>query len=269
MTAHEYTIALAWEGNTGRGTADYASYSRQFRAVAPGKAAIVGSADPSFRGDKRLIDPETMLVMSLSSCHMLSYLALCALKKISVLAYRDTATGTMRADRNRGRFDEVVLRPHVVIAEGADLEAARSLHHEAHEGCYIASSVNFPVRHAATVVHGTVSPPTKRVDVSVTLGSLAEFTAQLGAAGINIEGGGAFGGVAHFLVDDSDKLADLDVTVRSAITHRLDQEKPGSLAALTAALEQAGVAIECMYSDHDHQLILVVDDEAKARASLS
>ena len=158
MTAHEYTVALTWEGNTGRGTADYASYSRQFRAVAPGKAAVVGSADPSFRGDKRLIDPETMLVMSLSSCHMLSYLALCALNKIAVLEYRDTATGTMRADRTGGKFEEVVLHPQVVIAEGADLDTARSLHHAAHEGCYIASSVNFPVRHDATVVHGSVAP---------------------------------------------------------------------------------------------------------------
>lgn len=184
MKAHEYTIALAWEGNTGRGTADYAGYSRQFRATAPGKPAVVGSADPSFRGDKRLLDPEDMLVMSLSSCHMLSYLALCALKNIPVLDYRDNATGVMRADRNGGKFDEVVLHPEVVIAKGADLEAARSLHHEAHEGCYIASSVNFPVRHDATVVHGTVAAPARRVDVSVKLGSLAELTAKLGAAGI-------------------------------------------------------------------------------------
>ncbi len=155
MKAHEYAVALTWEGNTGRGTESYAAYSREFRAVAPGKAAVIGSADPSFRGDATLLNPEELLVMSLSSCHMLSYLALCALQKIRVVAYRDEATGLMRADKESGRFEEVVLHPHVVIADEAHLELAHSLHEAAHRGCYIAGSVNFSVRHQATVIVGT------------------------------------------------------------------------------------------------------------------
>lgn len=151
MKSHEYAVALTWEGNTGQGTASYAAYSRQFRAVAEGKAAVIGSADPAYRGDGTLLNPEELLVMSLSSCHMLSYLALCALRGIRVVAYTDRATGRMSADREGGRFDEVTLHPEVVLADDAHLSAARELHEAAHASCYIASSVNFPVRHDATV----------------------------------------------------------------------------------------------------------------------
>lgn len=279
MKAHEYTLALTWEGNTGRGTADYAGYSRQFRATSPGKAAVIGSADPSFRGDKRLLNPEEMLVMSLSSCHMLSYLALCALKKIRVLEYTDTATGRMAADRNGGKFEEVVLHPRVVIAEGDDLAAARELHEQAHASCYIASSVNFPVRHDATVNHGPApTRPSPRKDLSARLpdrpGALAELGELLGKAGVSLEGGGGFGGVVHFLVRDADvaiaALRDFDPVIRDVLETRLDQDKTGQMGALARALGDAGVNIECVYSDHDHQLILVVDNpEAAARVLAS
>lgn len=279
MKEHEYTLALTWEGNTGRGTADYAAYSRQFRATSPGKAAVVGSADPSFRGDKRLLNPEEMLVMSLASCHMLSYLALCALNKIRVLEYSDTATGRMAADRNGGKFEEVVLHPRVVIAEADDLAAARELHEQAHASCYIASSVNFPVRHEATVDHGSQQmPPSPRKDLSVRLpdrpGALAELAERLGKAGVNLEGGGGFDGVVHFLVRDAEvaraALRELAPVIRDVLETRLDQEKTGQMAALARALGDAGVNIECVYSDHDHRLILVVDNaEAAARVIAS
>ena len=266
MKSHDYTVALAWEGNTGRGTADYAAYSRQFRASAAGKPAVIGSADPSFRGDCTLLNPEEMLVMSLSSCHMLSYLALCALRGIRVVAYTDRATGRMSADRNGGRFDEVTLHPEVMIADDAQLAAARELHDQAHASCYIASSVGFPVRHEATVTVGSAAPLAKRVDLAIRLASLAEFGEVLGRAGISVEGGGGFAGVGHFLVRDGDaataalRAAGIEVLgVRDVLELRLDQERPGQLGAITRALGDAGVAIECVYSDHDHQLILVVD----------
>lgn len=280
MKAHEYSLSLVWEGNSGRGTADYAAYSRQFRANAAGKAAVIGSADPSFRGDKQLHNPEDLLVMSLASCHMLSYLALCALKKIRVLDYRDHATGRMVADRSGGKFEQVTLHPHVVIADAADLEAARALHEPAHASCYIASSVNFPVTHEATVVAGTVTLPSARKDLAARLpdrpGALADFGEVLGNAGVSLEGGGGFGGVVHFLVRDPDiataalRAANIEVLgVRDVLELRLDQEKPGALGAVTRALGKAGVNIECQYSDHDHQLILVVDDLEAARRALA
>jgi len=279
MKAHDYAVALTWEGNTGRGTADYAGYSRQFRAVAAGKAALIGSADPAFRGDRKLVNPEELLVMSLSSCHMLSYLALCALRKIAVVAYTDRATGRMRADNAGGQFEEVVLHPHVVIGDEAQLEVARELHDQAHASCYVASSVRFPVRHEATVVVGTAALPAKRKDLAARLpdrpGALGELGEVLGRAGVSLEGGGGFGGVVHFLVRDSDaavaalRAAGIEVLgVRDVLELRLDQDKPGQLGAVARALGDAGVNIECVYSDHDHQLIVVVDDrETAARAA--
>ena len=280
MKAHDYEVALAWEGNTGRGTADYAAYSRQFRAVSPGKPALVGSADPSFRGDRQLVNPEELLVMSLASCHMLSYLALCALRKIRVVDYRDRATGRMRADKDGGRFEEVVLHPHVVIEDEAQLADARALHEQAHASCYIASSVDFPVRHDATVTVGAVTLPAKRKDLAARLpdrpGALGELGDVLGRAGVSLEGGGGFAGVVHFLVRDAEvataalRAAGIEVLgVRDVLELRLDQETPGQLGAVARVLGTAGVNIECVYSDHDHKLILVVADLAAARAAMT
>jgi organic hydroperoxide reductase OsmC/OhrA len=155
-TDHEYAAELVWEGNRGNGTADYASYGRQYRATMAGKPTLVGSADPTFRGDPALHNPEDLLVISLSSCHMLSYLALCARRRVRVIAYVDAARGRMRTSREGGgRFEEVVLRPRVTFAASDDLELARSLHEPAHRGCFIAASCNFPIRVDADVAHET------------------------------------------------------------------------------------------------------------------
>ena len=90
--------------------------------------------------------------MSLSSCHMLWYLHLCADAGVTVLAYRDEARGTMAEDAAKGgHFTEVTLYPKVTIAKGSDAAKARQLHHAAHEKCYIAISVNCPVACEAEV----------------------------------------------------------------------------------------------------------------------
>jgi organic hydroperoxide reductase OsmC/OhrA len=92
-----------------------------------------------------------MLVASLSSCHMLWYLHLCSDAGIVVTAYEDEAEGTMTVDADGGgRFVEVVLRPRVTLADPARTDEARALHGPAHEKCFIASSVNFPVRTEGT-----------------------------------------------------------------------------------------------------------------------
>ncbi len=111
-----------------------------------------GSADPMFRGSRELPNPEDLFLAALSSCHMLSYLALCARQGVSVLSYEDHASGTLvfTADGG-GRFEEVTLSPVVTIADGAKLPLAESLHAEAHRLCYIASSSSTDVRHAAMV----------------------------------------------------------------------------------------------------------------------
>ena len=85
--------------------------------------------------------------MSLSSCHMLWYLHLCAEQKIVVQEYVDDAEGTMVEDAKRGGFfTEVVLRPAITLAAGSDAALAAQLHERAHHLCFVANSVNFPVR---------------------------------------------------------------------------------------------------------------------------
>jgi organic hydroperoxide reductase OsmC/OhrA len=145
---HHYDVTVRWTGNTGKGTARYLDYSRDHDITAPGKPLIQGSADPAFLGHRERWNPEDLLVASLAECHMLTYLALCARDRIVVTAYEDNATGTMTEEAgNSGRFAEVVLAPVVVITDAARAERAAELHHDANKACFIANSVNFPVRH--------------------------------------------------------------------------------------------------------------------------
>jgi organic hydroperoxide reductase OsmC/OhrA len=151
MKNHDYRARLTWDGNHGDGTADYGTYGRQFRVAIDGKPDIVGSADPMFRGDAALPNPEDMLMVAVASCHMLSYLALCARARINVVSYEDAAVGQMVFHKDgSGEFTEIVLHPVVKIAAG-DLEKARHFHERAHELCFIARSCNFPIRHEAEV----------------------------------------------------------------------------------------------------------------------
>jgi organic hydroperoxide reductase OsmC/OhrA len=145
---HNYATVLTWTGNKGAGTADYKAYERDHIISVAGKPDIPGSSDPSFRGNRERYNPEELLVASLSSCHMLWYLHLCAVNNIVVVDYRDQAEGVMmeKADGS-GYFREVTLRPLVTITDAALVEKARSLHHEANRYCFIAASMNFPVHH--------------------------------------------------------------------------------------------------------------------------
>ena len=144
---HHYTAAVRWTGNLGTGTSGYKNYGRDHEISAPGKPIIFGSSDPAFRGDVSRYNPEDLLVASLSTCHMLWYLHLCAVNKVVVIDYQDNATGTMEeAADGGGRFIEVTLQPLVTVSAESDLETAKRLHHEAHEKCFIANSVNFPVK---------------------------------------------------------------------------------------------------------------------------
>ena len=147
---HQYKSRLVWEGGA-RGTAEYASYDRSYRIAIDGKAGINGSADAMFKGDKSKLNPEDLFVAAISSCHLLSYLALCARNGINVASYEDDASGTLALNPDwSGKFDEVVLHPRVTIASG-DLDLAIKLHETAHEQCFIANSCSCPVRNEPTV----------------------------------------------------------------------------------------------------------------------
>ena len=150
---HRYETKLRWTGNTGSGTASYRDYERAHEIEVAGKPFIPASSDPKFRGDRSRWNPEELLVASLSSCHQLWYLHLCADAGIVVTAYEDRALGVMNEGADGGgRFARVLLRPRVTIAAGSDRAVALSLHERAHALCFIASSVNFPVDHEAEVI---------------------------------------------------------------------------------------------------------------------
>lgn len=150
-TTHEYRTRVVWDGNRGNGTADYATYGREYRLLMDGKPDIDGSADPMFRGDRAKPNPEDLFVAAISSCHLLSYLALCARNGISVASYEDDAVGRMSfSPDGSGKFVEVILHPRVSIASG-DLALATELHRKAHEQCYIANSCSCPIRNEPMV----------------------------------------------------------------------------------------------------------------------
>jgi organic hydroperoxide reductase OsmC/OhrA len=146
-STHQYQVEVKWTGNTGQGTANYRQYDRAHEISATGKPIIPGSADPVFRGDPTRYNPEELLVSSLSTCHMLWYLHLCADAKIVVTEYLDNPIGIMtETEEGGGRFTEVILKPIITLTADSDLALANQLHEKAHHLCFIANSVNFPVR---------------------------------------------------------------------------------------------------------------------------
>ena len=151
---HKYETTVRWTGNLGNGTTGYKDYARNHEISAPGKPPIAGSSDPAFRGDAARYNPEELLVASLSTCHMLWYLHLAAVNKVVVLEYEDRADGTMEESADGGgRFVQVTLRPRITVSGQSDLDTAKRLHHDAHEKCFIANSVNFPVACEPVIRH--------------------------------------------------------------------------------------------------------------------
>lgn len=149
---HHYRVHSRWDGNRGTGTSGYRDYDRAVTIEIDGKPSLAASADRPFRGDRSKWNPEDLLLAALSECHLLSYLHACVEAGVVVVAYHDDATGTMVQDgRGGGAFSEVLLRPTVEVAEASMIAAAEAAHAQAREWCFIANSVNFPVRHEATV----------------------------------------------------------------------------------------------------------------------
>jgi organic hydroperoxide reductase OsmC/OhrA len=153
MKQHTYNVRVDWTGNDGAGTKTYKGYRRDHVITIDGKPQIQGSSDPAFRGDASRYNPEDLLVASLSACHMLWYLHMCAVNHITVLEYQDSASGVMEESSDgSGAFIKVQLAPKIKISAGDDQAKAIALHDEAHRLCYIARSVNFPVEIAPQIV---------------------------------------------------------------------------------------------------------------------
>lgn len=143
---HHYHVDVDWTGNLGTGTQSYRGYARDHVIRVAGKPSLSGSADATFRGDASRHNPEDLLVAALSACHMMAYLHVAALAGVVVTAYTDAAVGLMIQEDVSGHFAEVVLHPQVTVSRASDIAKANALHADAHHACFIANSVNFPVR---------------------------------------------------------------------------------------------------------------------------
>ena len=143
----EHHIALNWE--KGDGPFTYDAYPRNHTiGFKNGQESVIASSSPVYKGDSGKPDPEDLLVAALSSCHMLSFLAIAAKKRLIVHSYRDDAVGFLENDSIDGKAGKlwiarVILRPHVVI--DADAETLAHIHHSAHAACFIANSVKTQV----------------------------------------------------------------------------------------------------------------------------
>ena len=143
---HLFTGRLDWTGRAAQDTQGALLLPRNYLIEFDDIAPLEGSSPAVFRGEGDKHNPETLLVSSLMACHHLTYLALCEKARIALLAYRDTATGTLGMRDGKMRFVDVLLRPVVQVVDAAQVESALRLHERAHDNCFIANSVNFSVR---------------------------------------------------------------------------------------------------------------------------
>lgn len=143
MADHRYRATLAWDGSDGSTGGGYTAYTRNHEgAVPPATAGFELSADPHFRGDATRANPEQLLVLAASSCQLLSFLHVAATAGLDVLDYTDDAEGLMPGREKPMRITRITLRPKVLVAAGSDVSRFEELMHEAHESCFIASSLN-------------------------------------------------------------------------------------------------------------------------------
>ena len=146
---HTYSVSLVWTGNTGQGTSDYRSYTRDHEINVPGKPSIYTSADPKFRGDPARYNPEELLVSSLSSCHMLTFLAIACKKRFVLDEYADEAVGLMEKNaEGRLAITHVTLRQRLKFSgeKQPTPQEIEEMNHGAHEQCFIANSVKTEVK---------------------------------------------------------------------------------------------------------------------------
>jgi organic hydroperoxide reductase OsmC/OhrA len=143
---HHYALTARWDGNKGTGTSGVRAYDRSHTVSVAGKPDQHLTTDNPAVGDKTKLNPEDLLVTAIASCHMLSYLYVCAVEGVVVTGYIDRATGVLIENENGGgQFKSVTLYPEVTVSDATMIEKAIALHHKAHEICYIANSMNFPV----------------------------------------------------------------------------------------------------------------------------
>lgn len=151
--AHTFETTLAWPADPAQPLPPEAAFSRNNVLGAAGKPVIPGSSPGVFSGDTSRYNPEELLMLSLSECHMLTYLAIAAKKRMAILKYEDRVTGTLgTGPSGKMQMTDVLLRPRVTVAPGTNLDDAKAMHEKAHANCFMANSVNFAVRNEPVIV---------------------------------------------------------------------------------------------------------------------
>ena len=146
---HLFKAEVKWASNQEDSTKRFYSKSHQIKIE--GKPVLNVSAAKAFKGDPELYNPEDLLLSSLVSCHMMSYLYVCSQNGIEILEYSDNAEATLEVSPDgSGRFVKVTLNPEVKISNSNQIQLALDLHQKANQLCFIANSCNFPVLHHAT-----------------------------------------------------------------------------------------------------------------------
>jgi organic hydroperoxide reductase OsmC/OhrA len=142
----EYRVTVQWKRESADFT--YKTYNRNHVWRFGARTVIEASSAPEYLGDGERIDPEEALVASLSSCHMLTFLAVAARKRLTVESYDDDAVGHMtKNDKGKLWVSQVTLRPRIRFAPEATVTRAQldEMHHLSHEECFIANSVKTEV----------------------------------------------------------------------------------------------------------------------------
>ena len=152
QSKHLFKANLKWESQGQMGEATPARYLKNHLVSFESKEHLEVSAAKAFKGDPSKYNPEDLLLASVVSCHMMSYLYVCAKNDIEVLSYSDDAEATLEVLENgSGRFIEVRLYPKVVVRDECHFAKALQLHKVANELCFIANSCNFPIVHFPNV----------------------------------------------------------------------------------------------------------------------
>ncbi|MGE0356267.1 MAG: OsmC family protein [Burkholderiales bacterium] len=151
---HTFEASVRWPADPAQALPPDPAFSRNAVLASPGHPEVPGSSPTVFGGEATRYNPEELLALSLAHCHMLTYLAIAAKKKMAVLAYEDRATAVLGKDAASGKMKilSAELRPRVTVAKGTNLEDARAIHAKAHEHCFVANSVNFPVANVPEIV---------------------------------------------------------------------------------------------------------------------
>jgi organic hydroperoxide reductase OsmC/OhrA len=149
----QYEIILFYPADSAQQMPPDAAFSRNSILRAADKPEIDASSPASLGGDASRYNPEELMLMSLAQCHMLTYLAIAAKKRIGVLAYTDRASGVLGTGANgKISFQSATLHPRVTVARGTNLADAQAIHEKAHANCFMANSVNFPVGHVPEIM---------------------------------------------------------------------------------------------------------------------